>query len=181
MINVNVQKIYYQLVVGERQLTSIEANIDRFEKLLNDTREIYRNGFAEKLDVDKVSVQLNNLRTEKLKVRSQLDAGNVALKFLMNMPQKEQIILTDTLNEDELKKGLLDKNYSYTNRKEYQLLETALMLNKYNVKRYQLSYFPTISVLETIIKMHREKNSISLRRVPGLLRLLLGLRFRYHF
>ena len=61
MINVNVQKIYYQLVVGKQQMTSVDANIGRFEKLLKDTKEIYKQGFAERLDLDKVSVQLNNL------------------------------------------------------------------------------------------------------------------------
>ena len=58
-IKASIQKVYYQLVVGQKQLGSIEANIDRFEKLLHDTKEIFKNGFAEKLDVDKVQVQLN--------------------------------------------------------------------------------------------------------------------------
>jgi outer membrane protein TolC len=53
MINVNVQKIYYQLVVGAQQETTIDVNIDRFEKLLKETQEIYKQGFAEKLDIDK--------------------------------------------------------------------------------------------------------------------------------
>ena len=80
-IKANVYKIYYQLVVGEQQISTIDANIERFEKLLHETSEIYKNGFAEKLDIDKVNVQLNNLRTEKLKVQSRLDAGNAALSF----------------------------------------------------------------------------------------------------
>ena len=42
MINVNVQKIYYQLVVGRQQMTSIDANIERFQKLLKDTKEIFK-------------------------------------------------------------------------------------------------------------------------------------------
>jgi outer membrane protein TolC len=40
-IKANVYKLYYQLVVGKKQATSIDANIERFEKLLNDTKEIY--------------------------------------------------------------------------------------------------------------------------------------------
>ena len=88
-IKTNVLKLYYQLVVGARQSTSIDANINRFENLLTDTKEIYKNGFAEKLDVDKVEVQLNNLKTEKEKINDQLSMGNAALKFLMNLPQKE--------------------------------------------------------------------------------------------
>ncbi len=146
MINVNVQKIYYQLVVGERQKTSIDANIGRFEKLLKDTREIFNQGFAEKLDVDKVSVQLNNLLTEKLKVENQLAAGNASLKFLMNMPQADSLILTDSLAEDDLKAGLLDQGFNYEDRKEYQLLSVGKKLNEYNVKRYKLSYLPTLAL-----------------------------------
>ncbi len=145
MIKVNVLKIYYQLVVGEKQLTSIEANISRFEKLLADTKEIYKNGFAEKLDVDKVSVQLNNLKTEKIKIRNQLDAGNDGLKFLLNLPQNDQLILTDSISPELIKEDVLTDTFNYSDRKEYQLLLTAKKLGQYNVKRYQLSNLPTLA------------------------------------
>lgn len=146
MIKVNVLKIYYQLVVGRQQITSIDANISRFEKLLNDTREIFNQGFAERLDVDKVSVQLNNLRTEKIKTQNQLDAGNASLKFLMNMPQQESLVLTDSLTEDELKANALDQNYRYEDRKEYQTASLGKKLNEYNIRRYKLSYLPTVAL-----------------------------------
>jgi outer membrane protein len=144
-IKANIYKIYYQLVVGNKQITSLDANIVRFEKLLNDTREIYKNGFAEKLDVDKVSVQLNNLKTEKLKAENMIAVGNSGLKFLMGMPQKDQLILTDTLSEEELKMNILDSNYDYKNRKEFQLLSIAEKLGKYNISRYKLSKLPTVA------------------------------------
>lgn len=151
-IKANVYKVYYQLVVGRQQVTSIDANITRFEKLLNDVTEIYKNGFAEKLDIDKVQVQLNNLRTEKIKVENQLKVGNAGLKFLMNMPQKDILILTDSLTEEELKSNLLDEQYSYNDRKEFQLLTSAIKLNEYNVKRYKLSRIPTLAAFATYQK-----------------------------
>lgn len=151
-IKANIYKVYYQLVVGKKQLTSIDANIERFEKLLHDTREIFKNGFAEKLDVDKASVQLNNLKTEKQKIENQLQAGNAGLKFLMNMPQKEILILTDTLSEEELKSDILDEAYNYSDRKEFQLLSIASQLNKYNIKRYQLSRIPTLAAFASYTK-----------------------------
>ena len=152
MINVNVQKIYYQLVVGKQQMTSIDANITRFEKLLNDTKEIYKQGFAEKLDVDKVSVQLNNLQTEKIKVQSQLDAGNAGLKFLMNMPQKDLLVLADSITEDKIKNNILAGDYKYEDRKEYQFLTIAKTLNEYNVRRYKLSQLPTLAAFGSYSK-----------------------------
>ena len=144
-IKVNVMKIYYQLVVGTKQIGSIDANIARFDKLLHDTREIYKNGFAEKLDVDKVEVQLNNLQTEKLKAENQIAAGYEGLKFLMGMPQQNSLILTDTLSEEELKSNILDQSYNYNNRKEFQLLDIATKLGEFNIRRYRLSKIPTLS------------------------------------
>lgn len=152
MINVNVQKVYYQLLVGKQQMTSIDANIDRFQRLLNDTKKIYEQGFAERLDVDKVTVQLNNLQTEKVKTQSQLDAGFAGLKFLLNMPQKDSLVLTDTITEDILKENILADEYKYEDRKEYQLLALGKKLSEYNVKRYKLSYLPTLSAFANYSK-----------------------------
>ena len=151
-IKANIYKIYYQLVVGSSQLASLQANIDRFEKLLHDTKEIYKNGFAEKLDVNKVVVQLNNLKTEKEKVLQQLEAGNAGLKFLMNMPQKEVLVLTDSLTDEVLKSNILDESYNYNDRKEIQLLTVASKLNAYNVKRYNLSRIPTVAAFASYSK-----------------------------
>ena len=144
-IKANIYKIYYQLVVGQKQIGSLDANITRFEKLLNDTKEIFKNGFAERLDVDKVTVQLNNIKTEKLKVENSLAAGNSGLKFLMNMPQKDELVLTDTLSEEQLKENILEPQYDYNGRAEMQVLNLAVKLGGYNVKRYQLSKIPTVA------------------------------------
>ncbi len=144
-IKTNVYKIYYQLVVAKRQITTLDANIDNYKKLLHDTKEIYKNGFAEKLDVDKVQVQLSNLEAQKLQAQNQIDAGKEGLKFLMNIPQKDQIVLSDTLSDEEIKSNILDENYTYEDRKQYQLLETSIDLGKYNIRRYQLSKIPTLT------------------------------------
>ena len=151
-IKVNVYKLYYQLVVGKKQATTIDANIERFEKLLADTKEIFKNGFAERLDVDKVEVQLNNLKTEKEKIDNQLEIGNAALKFLINLPQKDTLMLTDALPENEMDMMKVNDSFDIKNRKEYQQLSTALKLNRYNIKRFQVSKFPTLAAFGTYSK-----------------------------
>lgn len=144
-IKANVYKVYYQLVVAKKQIGTLDANISNYEKLLHDTKEIYKNGFAEKLDVDKVQVQLSNLETQKLKAQNQVDAGKEGLKLLMNIPQADSLYLTDTLSDDEIKANVLDESYNYEDRKEFQQVETGIQLDKYNVKRYQLSRIPTLT------------------------------------
>lgn len=145
MINENVQKIYYQLVVGRQQMTTIDANIDRLTKLLNDTKASFKEGFKEGLDVDKVEVQLSNVQTQKIKTQGQLDAGNAALKYLLHMPQNETLILTDSLTDDMVKDNIMNSEYQYADRKDYQLLQVARQLDQYNIKRYKMTYLPTLS------------------------------------
>lgn len=151
-IKANVKKVYYQIIVGQQHLSTIDANIERFEKLLTETQAIFENGFAEKLDVDKVTVQLNNMKTERVKLQNQLDAGMAGLKFLMHMPQKDTLILTDVVTEETLKSDLLDEAYDYKDRKEYQLTMTAVKLNQLNVQRYKLSAIPTIALFGSYAK-----------------------------
>ena len=147
LIKTNIYKIYYQLVVSKRQTELIDANIERLEKLLRETRIIYENGFAEKLDVDKVSVSLTNLQTEKTKTLTLIDNGYLGLKLLMGMPLHEEIILTDTLDYNQVRDGILDAgSFSYADRKEYQYADLGVRLNEYNLRRYKLSKYPTLSL-----------------------------------
>ncbi|MEI9935405.1 MAG: TolC family protein [Ferruginibacter sp.] len=130
----------------------MQSNIDNLDKQLHDTREIYKNGFAEKLDVDKLTVQLNNLQTQKEVLGNQLTSGNMGLKFLIGMPQKEDLVLSDTLSEDELKANILDESYNYNDRKDVQLLTINAKLQGYNIKRYQMGKIPTLSATASYAK-----------------------------
>ncbi len=146
-IKANIYKIYYQLSASKTQLNILDANIERVKKLAQDAEIMYKNGFAEKLDVDKVSVQLNNLQTEKIKADNSVAIGFMGLKMLMGMPVKDSLVLTDIINEQSLSSDILVENdFQYGIRKDYQYLNTIKKLNQFNVQRYQLSYFPTISV-----------------------------------
>ncbi len=147
MIKTNIYKIYYQLVVSKTQVELLDANIQRLEKLQHDTKIIYENGFAEKLDVDKLNVALTNLRTEKGKVMNSISNGYYGLKVLMGMPVKDELVLTDLLTEEQIKDGILEASiYKYEDRKDFQYAQIGKELNEFNIKRYKLSQIPTISL-----------------------------------
>ncbi len=153
MIKANIYKVYYQLAVSKTQVELLDANITLFEKLLHDTKIIYENGFREQLDVDKVTVQLANLQTEKKKVLNIISNGYYGLKVLMGMPVNDELVLTDKLTEEQIKEGILEKSiYSYDDRKEFQYAKIGKILNEYNVRRYKLSQIPTISLVGSYAK-----------------------------
>lgn len=144
-VAVNIYKVYYQLLIGKMQLELYHDNIARFEKLYYDTREIYKAGFAEQLDVDKVNVTLTNLRTDSIRLQTQLNTGFLGMKVLLGIPMKDSIVQTEELNEEMLKENILDTAFNYSDRRDFQLLEIGKKLNQYNVKRYKYGYLPTIT------------------------------------
>ena len=168
LIKTNIYKIYYQLIVSSTQTELIDANILRLEKLLHDTKEIYKNGFAEKLDVDRVTVQLSNLQTEKVKALNAIQNGYLGLKLLMGMPIRDELVLTDTLSYDELRDELLIQTtpYNYNDRKEFQYAELGRKLNEFNIKRYRLSRIPTFS-LNAFYNKNAQRNEFDFFKSGG--------------
>lgn len=147
-IKANIYKIYYQLIASKTQIELLDANIARLEKLQSDTKIIYENGFAEKLDIDKLAVQVANLKTERTNVINQVENGYTGLKVLLGMPVQDELILTDSIDEEQVKEGVLEnaQSFDYTNRKEYQYADLGVRLREYDVQRYKLSKIPTLSL-----------------------------------
>jgi outer membrane protein TolC len=146
-IRANIAKIYYQLVAGKIQIGLIDANIALLEQLQHDTKVMYENGFAEQLDMDKISVQLANLHTEKESALTQIQNGFLGLKVLMGMPVKDALTLTDEITDDKIKEGILDTGgFDYTQRRDFQYADLGIKLGEYDLKRYRLAKLPTLSL-----------------------------------
>jgi outer membrane protein len=145
MLRVNIYKVYYQLLIAKAQMNQVDANIDNQQALLHNTTEMFKNGFAEQLDVDKSNVQLANLETEKVQLQVNIDNGYLGLKVLLGMPVRDSLQLTDSLTDDMIRNGALGDDYKYTDRRDFQLLTINKTLGEYNVKRYQKAYIPTLN------------------------------------
>jgi outer membrane protein TolC len=144
-IKANVYKVYYQLVAGKVQVQLLDANIGRLEKLKHDVTVMYDNGFTERVDIDKLVVQMANLETEKLRANNMISNGYSGLKLLMGMPIKDSLVLTDTLDDNQIKEGVLEASqFKYSDRKEFQISEITNELNGLNVRRYKLSQLPSL-------------------------------------
>lgn len=72
----------------------LDANMLRLKKSLDDTKALFKNGFVEKIDVDRLTVLNNNLETERENVRIRLLDLNVnLLKFQIGMSIKSKLTL----------------------------------------------------------------------------------------
>lgn len=147
-IKSNIYKVYYQLVLSKTQIALLDANLDRLKKLDHDITVMFDNGFTEKVDIDKITVQIANLQTEKLKVENMIKNGYAGLKLLMGMPVKDSLILTDNLSDEQIRESVLESSqFSYKDRNDYQVMLLTNKLNGLNVRRYKLSQIPTFALI----------------------------------
>ncbi|MFT3748542.1 MAG: TolC family protein [Agriterribacter sp.] len=146
-IRANIAKIYYQLVASKTQIDLLDANISLLDKLQHDTKIMFDNGFAEQLDIDKLTVQIANLQTEKISALNQIQNGMLGLKVLMGMPVKDSLMLMDTISDEKIKDGLLDAgNFDYSQRRDFQYADLGVKLGEFDVRRYKLAKLPTLSL-----------------------------------
>jgi outer membrane protein len=145
----SVYKSYYNVLSARKALTFLSGNIASLEKILSDARETYKQGLVEKLDVDRLMVQLTNLRTEQTKLQNVTEVSMAALKYQMGMSMAQPVELTDTLSTQEIKSAVAVDNFDYTQRIEYQLLQTQKKAYEYDLKRYRLNALPTLALFGT--------------------------------
>ena len=93
-----VSKAYYSTLVARSRLTLLGRNVQRLDTVLYQTQQIFKAGFAEKLDVDRLRVQRNNLVVEQQKAQRLTELSLALLKFQMGLPQQQAVQLTDSLS-----------------------------------------------------------------------------------
>ncbi|GAB3934953.1 TolC family protein [Mucilaginibacter myungsuensis] len=145
-INVGVSKAYYQMLVSVEQIKLLDANIAQLKQTFNETSQQNKQGFVEKIDVDRLEVQYNNLVTTRQNVERTLEITDAMLKFQMGMPIGDKLTLTDKLSDVNLTQNLAETAADttfYRNRVEYGLLETAKNLNELEVKNRKAEFMPT--------------------------------------
>ena len=140
-----VSKAYFAVLISEKQLQYVQESIKRLEKLSNDMNLMYKNGFAEKLDIDRTNVNLNNTKTSENQLKIGIAIGYAALKAAMGIKQADSLVLTDALTPDRVKEGILDESFAYENRNEVRFLQKTIELQGYDVRRYKLMYAPSVS------------------------------------
>lgn len=142
---VAVTKAYYSVLVSNEQLGLLDANIARLKKSLKDTEALFKNGFVEKIDLDRLTVLNNNLETERENVIRLLDLNLHLLKFQMGMNINSTLTLKDSISSLNVEESVaLNDTAAYKSRIEYSLMETQKKLNELDLKRYKSQYLPSV-------------------------------------
>jgi outer membrane protein len=144
-VAVNVTKAYYLVLITKENISLLDQNMKTLEAVLFQTEGYYKNGFAEKLDVDRLQLTLSNLSVQLEGLKDQAIITEQLLKLNMGMPVTENIELTDNL--ESLYQTIVDENnqnFDAKNRVEYKLLSSQLTLTQLDKKRYEVTKYPNL-------------------------------------
>lgn len=146
-IIMQVTKAYYAVLINKERVELFTDNIARVDSLLRNTRALNTNGFAESIDVDRVRVTYNNLISERDKFLNMNDLGLELLKFQMNYPMDQPIIVTESIQDVVVDVDLVEyqRDWDYKNRPDYKTLEVNRRLQELNIKNQIAGGVPSIS------------------------------------
>lgn len=143
-----IKKAYYSVLVNKERADLVDKNYQRLDSLLKQTRIQYENGFVEKIDVNRIQVQHNNIANTRKNAAIGLVMSYNLLKFQMGLPIDEQIELTDNL--ESIKTVVLDESFKegfqYSNRIEYSTLEVNKALVELDIKNTRSQYLPSLDL-----------------------------------
>ncbi len=138
---------YYMVIITRQQLDVIDANLERLAQLEKMVANQYEVGLAKKIDLDRIKVNINNLRAQ----REELELGVVQqenlLKYYMGMPINASITIPENAVEQletEAVNRLDASRFSVENLTAYQILRTQERLLGLQKEAYQAEYYPSL-------------------------------------
>lgn len=145
-LTVEISKLYYLAQTTAKQIELIRSNIGRMESLKSITSAFYDNDMALKVDVQRVDINLENLRTQLTNAEAMYEQQLNLLRYTLDFAPDTPILLS-TL------KGYMDYEDSYLlrglspNLYELQLLNMQSEVLQKQKKMINQGYLPTLSLV----------------------------------
>lgn len=140
----NTAAAYAQILILKEQQKLLGQNAAQYQALLNITKFRLDKGVAKKVDLDRVTVQLNTIKAQQKQLQTNIDVACDVLKNAMGMPLDAALQIEDSLNFTHyiLVNG---DAVNVQNRIDYQLQEQNITLQEIDLRRKQAAYLPTVS------------------------------------
>ena len=139
----NVCKLYYLAQVTTEQLRLINDNIAQLTGLREHTKAYQENDMVLEVDLQRVDLNLQNLRTAYNNTQLTLQQQNNTLKYVMNVPAGEEISVT-TSDVETL--AQTDATGLSENLPELQLLHKSHEMAEKQLKMVKHGYLPSLSL-----------------------------------
>lgn len=146
-IRYNVQKSYAALIIAHKQFKVMNSSLDLLRQSTRDMNITFQNGLVEKIEVNRMEVQLSNLQSDSLGLANIIDVSEKMLKYNIGMDMNTNIVLSDETIIDNIESAsnLLLRETDVEHNTSYQLAYTGMKLQEYDLKRYRFEGLPTLA------------------------------------
>jgi len=143
----SVMDAYLPSLLLNENTEILSKNITNLESILFETKALYKEGFVEQLDVDRLELSLANLKSELGNLNRQKEVVLNALKFTLGLDKSTQISIDDKIEDllEEASAEELTADVEYTNRADYNSANLGLQLTELDVERWKKGYLPSVA------------------------------------
>ncbi len=139
-----VSKLYFLALTTDQQKVLVKENLARTQQMADITKLLSDNGIAKSVDYDRISVTVENLRTQLSNTEALYEQQLNMLKYMLEMPIEQHIELTGEADMPLLtEEPQLISDFS--DHIDIQMLESQKELNRLNTKLVNVGYVPTLS------------------------------------
>jgi outer membrane protein len=142
-IKEGVTKAYYMVLISQQNIAQLSTSLANIKKLQSETEQLYKAGFAEKLDVDRLTLSVSNLEININKLQNQAKLAKQLLLNTIGVDVNQELTLTSKI-PGEPTSDSYTAVFNPDNRIEIKLIDQQHELNQLNLKRYKMGYFPSL-------------------------------------
>ena len=142
-----VAQAYWKVYQAQQALQNIQENLALTEKTAQVVEGSFKAGLAKKIDLDRITVAINNLKSAEQQASSGLTLAKHALKYLMGMPITELISLPKDAFKADYR--LAFEKGDASNRTEIKALEKQKELLTLSAKATRSGLYPSLALQAT--------------------------------
>jgi outer membrane protein TolC len=142
-----ITKAYYLVLITEERLALLDANKEQLDRVLKETKVLFENGFAEKIDVDRITVNYNNIQTENNNAKRSYEMTMDMLKFQMGMSLNSPLSLSGNISDISFAATeYLNKteDFDFRERTEFSILQTNQDLAQLDLRNNKATHLPKL-------------------------------------
>jgi outer membrane protein len=138
---------YLPALLITESVKTLDKNIANLEKLLVETKAFNKEGFIESLDVDRLTLSLDNIKTQRANINRSKELVINALKMIMNAKTSETFELKDDVASllKDVSQADLEGAIDYNKRAEYGLIIQGEKMQALQIDLAKASALPTVA------------------------------------
>jgi outer membrane protein TolC len=144
----SVAQAYYLILVSEKSLNILDANIANLKETLKSTQAMYQAGMAEATDVDQMVSNVTAVENSRSSMQRTIELNYNLLRFQLGLSADSEIKLTETLEGIEAAinvDALMSQEFDHRQNVSYKLIEGQERMTSLMLKSEKAAVLPTLS------------------------------------